>query len=153
MSWPSSSHIAFLGHEGSCASINISSVAGFSYTAVVRLFCVYHSTPETYLQLTVRQWHAYCTSFQAARVLSHHLTKSVFFAGYTQVLPPVLPGPADHLPNIGSHICALPFISKERSPAAHVISAQLSGASAAGQRGVHQSHGLCAPEEAAHTCV
>lgn len=149
MSWPSFSHIA----EGSCANVNISSVAGFSYTAVVRLFSVCHNTPEAYLRLAIRQWHACCTSFQAARLLLHHLTKSVFFAGYTQVFRPVWPGPANHLPDIGTHICALPFICKEGSPAAHVISAQLSRASATGQRGVHQSHGLCALEEAAHTCV
>ena len=80
--------------------------------------------------------------------------QSVFlFAGYTQVLPPVCPGPADHLPSLGSYICALPNISKERSPAPHVISAQFSRASAACKRGVYQSHGPCASEEAEHTCV
>ena len=152
MSWPGFSHFAFLGHIGSCGDVSISSVAGVQCSQVVLCVCVYHSTPEAYFQLAVRQSHVGCTSFQAARLLSHHLTKSVFIAGYTQVLPPVWPGPASHLPDIGSHICTLPFISKERSPAAHVISAQHNRASAACQRGVHQSYGLCAPEEAAHTC-
>ncbi len=104
-------------------------------------------------------WTLQCTAIQQVWVASSDTipswaAQSMFlFAGHTQIFPPVWPGPADYLPGLASHVCALSHISKERFPAAHVVSAQCSRASAACHCGVHQNQDPSASEEAEHTCI